>query len=82
MFKKLIILIKMILFIKNHSLFIISSIKIIIYIRMNLAFKVFLLSLLIVYSFSLKGIGLNPIKPYNSNQGKSTSYLFMITPEE
>ena len=49
---------------------------------MNLAFRVFLLILLIVFSCSLKGIGLNPIKPYYSNQGKSTSYLFMVTPEE
>lgn len=49
---------------------------------MNLYFKAFLLSLLIVYAFSLKGIGLNPIKPYHLNQGKSTSYLFSISPEE
>lgn len=47
---------------------------------MNLHLKVFLLSLLIACAFSLKGIGLNPIKPYHLNQGKSTSYLFSISP--
>lgn len=49
---------------------------------MNLHLKVFLLFLLLVCALSLKGIGLNPIKPYHLNQGKSTSYLFSISPEE
>jgi hypothetical protein len=48
---------------------------------MNILLKVLFLSLLVTYTFSLKGIGLNPIKPYHLNQGKSTSYLFSIAPE-
>lgn len=49
---------------------------------MNLMFKAFFLSFVLVCAFSLKGIGLNPIKPYHLNQAKSTSYLFSISPEE
>lgn len=49
---------------------------------MNLMIKVFLLSLLVFSAFTLTGIGLNPIRPFSLNKGKSTSYLFSITPEE
>ena len=49
---------------------------------MNLNLKVFLLAFIIACAFSLKGIGLNPIKPYYLNQAKSSSYLFSISPEE
>ena len=49
---------------------------------MNITLKLFFLLLLITCSLSLKGIGLNPIKPYYLNQGQSTSYLFLISPEE
>lgn len=47
---------------------------------MNIHIKLFFLCLLISCTLSLKGIGLNPIKPYYLNQGKSTSYLFLISP--
>jgi hypothetical protein len=49
---------------------------------MNISIKLFFLLLLISCTLSLKGIGLNPIKPYYLNQGQSTSYLFLLTPEE
>jgi hypothetical protein len=47
---------------------------------MSKLYKLLFFVLLITCALSLKGIGLNPIKPYHLNQGKSTSYLFSIEP--
>ena len=45
--------------------------------------KVLLLFCLLgILASSLQGIGINPIKPYHLNKGKTTKYLFSIQTQE